>query len=346
MHLLIISDAWAPQTNGVVTVLRALVAELARSNVRVTVLHPGLFRRVSLPGYREIDIVWNLWRIGREIQAVQPDAVHIATEGPLGWAARGWLMRRGWRFTTAMHTKFPEYFALRFGLSPSIGYGLLRYFHGPSSALIVQTDSQRRELVARGFAHMHVVGGGVDLVRFRPLPRSSRAQPRALFVGRVAVEKGLVDFLAAPMRMQKVVAGDGPSRSELQRRYPEVSFRGYLRGEDLVRAYVDADVLVFPSRTDTFGLVMLEAMACGTPVAAYSVTGPRDVVENGISGVLHEDLALAAERALLLDRNACRERAAQFSWEAVSLRFIELQVAAQRTFGDVRSARAAAGRRL
>lgn len=330
MRLTIVTDTWTPQVNGVVTVLRALVRELGVLGVETTILHPGCGPTFALPGYREIRLARAPWRVGAWLQATRPDAVHIATEGPLGWAARRWLLANDWRFTTAMHSKFPEYMALRTGLSPALGYAILRRFHAPSSALIVQTQSQRNELLARGFSNMFVVGGGVDLQRFRRLPAAGAdgagAPPAALFVGRVAIEKGLPAFLSLPLPMRKIVVGDGPAREQLQREYPQVQFCGYLHGDALVQAYSDAAVLVFPSLTDTFGLVLLEALACGTPVAAYPVTGPIDLIEDGVSGALDRDLAAAVARAVGLDGRACRARAEQFMWSSVARRFLALQV--------------------
>ena len=325
MRLAIVTDAWMPQVNGVVTVLRALVRELAVLGVETTVLHPGCGPTVPLPGYAGIRLAATPWRVGAWLRDARPDAVHIATEGPLGFAARRWLRASGWRFTTAMHSKFPEYLALRTGLPPRLGYALLRRFHAPSARLLVQTDSQRRELHAQGFADMAVVGGGVDTARFRPLPPVRPGG--ALFVGRVAVEKGLPAFLSLDLPVPKVAVGDGPARAALQQRYPDVEFRGFLHGDALVQAYSDADVLVFPSRTDTFGLVLLEALACGTPVAAFPVTGPVDIVQEGQSGALDEDLGQAVRRALAHSRgDACRQRAEAFRWTDVAQRFLDVQV--------------------
>jgi glycosyltransferase involved in cell wall biosynthesis len=340
MRLVIVTDAWMPQVNGVVTVLRALVRELSLLGVETTVLHPGCGPTVALPGYAEIRVSGTPWRVGQWLRDARPDAVHIATEGPLGFAARRWLCAAGWRFTTAMHSKFPEYLALRTGLSPRLGYALLRRFHAPSSQLLVQTDSQRRELQARGFGDMAVVGGGVDTQRFRPLPRERPGG--ALFVGRVAVEKGLPAFLSLDLPVRKVVVGDGPAREALQSRFPEVEFRGFLHGDALVQAYSDADVLVFPSRTDTFGLVLLEALACGTPVAAFPVTGPVDLVEEGSSGALDDDLGQAVLRALGMRGEDCRRRAEAFRWADVAQRFLGLQVPVRRADAGRTPARAAA----
>jgi glycosyltransferase involved in cell wall biosynthesis len=317
---LIVTDAWAPQTNGVVTTLQSVMAELPGYGYQAEVVHPGLFRTVPMPGYPEIRLAWDPWRLGRMLVELRPDTIHLATEGPLGLWARRLLVR--WRvpFTTSLHTKFPEYVEHRIGIAPDLGYRLLRWFHRPAACTLCTTESHRAELERWGFDHLVVWGRGVDTTRFRPQPRVARTHPRLLYVGRVAVEKNVEAFLRLDVPGDKVVVGDGPARAELQRRYPGAIWRGYLYGEELAAAYADADVFVFPSLTDTFGLVMLEAMACGTPVAAFPVTGPRDVVLHGVTGILSDDLAHAVRRALPLDRGACRSHALARSWQRIAER--------------------------
>jgi glycosyltransferase involved in cell wall biosynthesis len=317
---LIVTDAWAPQTNGVVTTLQSVIPELPACGYRAEVVHPGLFRTVPMPGYPEIRLAWDLWRLGRMLLELRPDTIHLATEGPLGLWARALLVR--WRvpFTTSLHTKFPEYLERRTGIAPDLGYRFLRWFHRPAARTLCTTESHRAELEHWGFDHLVVWGRGVDTVRFRPRPRVTPARPRLLYVGRVAVEKNVEAFLRLDVPGDKIVVGDGPARAELQRRYPDAIWRGYLYGEELAAAYADADVFVFPSLTDTFGLVMLEAMACGTPVAAFPVTGPRDVVLHGVTGILSDDLAHAVRRALPLDRGACRSYALARSWQRIAER--------------------------
>jgi glycosyltransferase involved in cell wall biosynthesis len=318
LKLLLVTDAWDPQTNGVVTTLKQVLTQLQRRGIDVIVLHPGQFRTMSLPGYPEIRIALNAWRVGRRIRDERPDTIHIATEGPLGIAARTYLARRSIPFSTSLHTKFPEYIAARTGLSPLLGYAFLRWFHRPAVSTLVTTKSHKRELEAWGLKHLVVWGRGVDTAQFVPRRHTPRGCARLLYVGRVAIEKNLEAFLKLPCDATKVVVGDGPARAELQARYSDVEWAGYRYGAELAAYYADADVFVFPSRTDTFGLVMLEAMACGTPVAAYPVTGPVDVVLDGVNGALDADLGSAIRRALTVDRRGCRQFALAHGWEAIA----------------------------
>jgi glycosyltransferase involved in cell wall biosynthesis len=319
-RLLIVTDAWEPQTNGVVTTLKAVIAHLPALGYEVQVIHPGLFRTRPLPGYREIGVACDPWRLAGMIDKSRVDTVHIATEGPLGLAARLLMTRRGTPFTTSLHTKFPEYANERIGAPLALGYAYLRWFHRPATAVLCTTDSHRAELARWGIGNLVVWGRGVDTARYRPLPRTPRSRARLLYVGRVSVEKNIEAFLDLDIDADKVVVGDGPARAALQRRYPQARWCGYRFGEALVAEYADADVLVFPSRTDTFGLVMLEAMACGTPVAAFPVTGPRDVVEPGLTGCLDADLGQAVRRAMTIDRAACRAAAVRFDWRRIAER--------------------------
>lgn len=327
MKLLLITDAWEPQTNGVVTTLKQVIPHLNRRGVEVVVVHPGEFTTTALPGYPEIRIVLNAWRVGRRIRQERADTIHIATEGPLGIAARIYLTRRSIPFSTSLHTKFPEYVSARTGLPPSLGYAFLRWFHRPAATTLVTTKSHERELQRWGLRHLVVWGRGVDNVLFAPrrYRTTPRDRPRLLYVGRIAVEKNLEAFLDLQCDADKVVVGDGPARAELQSRYPSVAWVGYRYGAELATHYADADVFVFPSRTDTFGLVMLEAMACGTPVAAYPVTGPVDVVVDGVNGALDSDLGAAVRRALTIDRRGCREFALEHGWETVAARMLSHQ---------------------
>lgn len=327
MRILIVSDAWSPQVNGVVTSLQALIAELHGLGHQVKLLSPADFRSVPCPTYPEIPLVWDLWRVGAAIRDYRPDCVHLATEGPLGWAAQRWLMRRGLAFSTAIHTRFPEYVHSRWPWVPlSWGYTFLRAFHRPSQAVLVTTERMRKEFSAWGFRHLTLWRKGVDTQLFRPRIGSlAQAEPVFLYVGRVALEKNIEAFLALDLPGIKQVVGDGPQREALQAAYPEVHFCGYQQGEGLVRIIQAASVLVFPSRTDTYGLVMLEALACGTPVAAFPVAGPLDVLQNGVSGVMHEDLRKACLAALDLDRQRCVELAGQQSWRASAQEFLARQ---------------------
>lgn len=321
-RLCLVTDAWLPQVNGVTTTLSRCVEELEVLGTTVAVISPQLFRTVPCPRYPEIRLALTGARgVWRHLEAARPDAVHIATEGPLGLAARRWCRRRRRPFTTSFHTRFPEYLRVYTGLPESLGYRLLRWFHGPAAATLVPTDSVRRVLEARGFSGVVTWARGVDTELFQPRAEPffpGLERPVFLSVGRVAPEKNIEAFLGLELPGSKVVVGDGPAREALQRRYPEVHWAGYRFGEELARHYAGADVFVFPSRTDTYGIVMLEANACGLPVAAYPVTGPVDVVQPGRTGVLDEDLRVACLAALELDPRECVAWARSQSWRRVA----------------------------
>lgn len=327
MRILIVSDAWSPQVNGVVTSLQALVGELRGLGHQVKLLSPQDFRACPCPTYPEIPLVWDLWRVGAAIRGFRPDCVHLATEGPLGWAARRWLRRRGLAFSSAIHTRFPEYINTRWPWLPlSWGYAYLRAFHRPSQNVLVSTERLRGEFAGWRLQRLALWRKGVDSRLFHPGPRTpDPAQPVFLYVGRIAPEKNLEALLELDLPGEIQVVGDGPQREALQARYPRARFLGYRHGEALADVYRQASVLVFPSRTDTYGLVMLEALACGTPVAAFPVPGPLDVLEAGVTGVLAEDLASACLAALQLDRARCAERAARQSWRVSALEFLACQ---------------------
>ncbi len=311
-----------------VRTLATVAGELAGMGHAVEVIGPDRFRTLPLPTYPDIRLaVLPGRRLARLIAAFAPDHLHIATEGSLGWAARAWALRTGAAFTTSFHTKFPEYVQARIGLPPGLSYAVLRRFHGAAAGMMVATASLREALATRGFAHIQPWTRGVDLSLFRPAPREDWAglpRPVFLFVGRVAVEKNIRAFLDLDLPGSKVVVGDGPQRAELERAYPAVRFTGARFGEALARAYAGADVFVFPSLTDTFGLVLLEALACGTPVAAFPVTGPLDVLgaAPGPIGAVDSDLRRAALAALQGDRAACRGHAERYSWRACAELFL------------------------
>ncbi|HUE91219.1 glycosyltransferase family 1 protein [Pseudomonas sp.] len=327
MRLLIVSDAWSPQVNGVVTSLQALVSELRGLGHQVKLLSPADFRTLPCPSYPEIPLVWDLWRVGAAIRDFHPDCVHLATEGPLGWAARRWLVKRGLAFSSAIHTRFPEYVNSRWPWLPlRWGYAFLRAFHRPSQAVLVTTERMRDEFAGWGFKHLALWRKGVDTQLFRPPAIPAAVSSLVfLYVGRIAPEKNVEAFLRLDLPGEKQVVGDGPQRADLQAAYPQVKFLGYRHGAALAQAFQQASVLVFPSRTDTYGLVMLEALACGTPVAAFPVAGPLDVLQAGVSGVLDEDLRAACLAALSLDRGRCAELAARQSWRASALEFLAQQ---------------------
>ncbi|MCR9276677.1 MAG: glycosyltransferase family 1 protein [Pseudomonadaceae bacterium] len=320
---LFITDAWTPQTNGVVRTLQSCIAELVRDGWQVEVIHPGLFRSMPMPTYPEIGLSLDVWKMRRMILQFRPDTIHVATEGPLGLYARSLLGSKGLAYTTSLHTKFPEYVHARFRVPVRIGYAFMRWFHRPALRTLVTTESHRDELRDWGLKDLVVWGRGVDVQTFQPRPLSPRSRPRLLYVGRIAVEKNVEAFLNLDLDADKIVVGDGPQRGELEAKFPQAQWLGYQYGDDLARCYADADVFVFPSKTDTFGLVMLEAMASGTPVAAYPVTGPIDVIEDGVCGAMADDLEVAVQRALQLDRAACRAYAEANSWSAIAHRMAE-----------------------
>ncbi len=324
MKIAIVTDAWSPQTNGVVTTLGRTAGCLESFGHDVRVLGPDSFRSVPCPTYPEIRLSLRPGRgLGCFLDEFEPDTVHVATEGPLGLAARRQLRRRRWRFTTSYHTQFPQYLRARAPLPVGWTYAALRWFHSAAARVMVNTPHVRDELAAQGFINLVHWTRGVDTTLFRPRDKGFLDLPRPIFVcvGRVAVEKNIEAFLSLDLPGSKLVVGGGPALGPMRRRYPAVHFTGYRYGEELAATIAAADVFVFPSLTDTFGLVMLEAMACGLPVAAFPVTGPLDVVEPGVTGVLDADLRKAALAALELDPQACVAHARHFTWEAATRQF-------------------------
>lgn len=327
MRIALVTDAWLPQVNGVVRTLMATTAELRRRGHEVTIVSPDLFASLPCPTYPEIRLALaGRRRIGRLLAAFAPDSVHIATEGPLGWAARNWCTARQMPFTSAYHTQFPDYLARRTGLPAGLFWPVIRRFHRPASAIMVASPSIRDALDAQGVGPLRPWSRGVDLDQFGPdvappdvffsLPR-----PIQLCVGRVAPEKNIEAFLRTRHPGTKVVVGDGPDLPRLRDAWPDVLFLGQQSGAALAACYAGADVCVFPSRTDTFGLVMIEALACGTPVAAYPVPGPLDVLDAG-SGAMDDDLERAIARALSLRREDCLARGRAFTWQASTDQFL------------------------
>ncbi len=318
-RIALVTDAWAPQVNGVVTTLEQVTMRLRARGCEVEVIEPQAFRTLPCPTYPSIRLALLPRRaLARRLATFAPDAVHIATEGPLGIAARACCLAGGWPFTTSFHTQFPEYLRARAPVPLSVSYAWLRRFHGAAARTLVATQSVAERLAARGFVRLARWTRGVDTALFRPRGKGGLDLPRpiAVYVGRVAVEKNIDAFLDLPFRGSKLVIGDGPDLARLRARHPAVCFAGQLRGEALATRLSAADVFVFPSRTDTFGLVMLEAMAAGLPVAAYPVQGPIDVVAHGVSGVLDEDLGRAIESALRLAPADCVAHAGRYSWDA------------------------------
>jgi len=326
VKILIVTDAWFPQVNGVVRTLDMTRQELEAMGHAVHVIAPDRFRTVPLPTYREIRIALKPGRkLRRMIEEVAPDAIHIATEGPLGFAARRYCLDKGVPFTTAYHTRFPEYVRDRMPIPLRFSYAVVRRFHAPAHSVMVATPSIEADLKARGFKNIRRWSRGVDTELFRPRDKGWLDLPRPVFayVGRVAVEKNIEAFLKLDLPGTKLVVGDGPQRASLQAAFPDAVFVGARHGEDLARHYAAADVFVFPSRTDTFGLVLLEALACGVPVAAYPVPGPLDVLDGADVGVLDEDLRTACLKALEIPAAACRDYALRFSWRSSAQQFLD-----------------------
>jgi glycosyltransferase involved in cell wall biosynthesis len=333
MRIAIVTDAWSPQVNGVVRTLQAVSAELRRMGHDVLVVSPDLFHSIPCPTYPEIRLAFaSTGAVARLLEDFAPHAIHLATEGPVCIAGRRWCLSRDFPFTTAYHTQFPDYVAARTGLNPEWIWRYIRWFHAPAQAILASTASIAATLAAHGLPHVRPWGRGVDLSQFHsgvvPDP-AIRALPGPvqLYVGRIAVEKNIEAFLKSAHPGSKVVIGDGPARAALEARYPDAHFLGPRFGSDLAAAYAAADVFVFPSRTDTFGLVMIEAMACGTPVAAYLVTGPIDVLTPD-TGAMAGDIDTAIARALLLDRGACAAYGSAFTWAASAGQFLNALVPA------------------
>lgn len=347
MRIAIATDAWKPQVNGVVRTLSMTVNQLVERGHDVELITPERFLTVPMPGYREIRLaVAPRFGARKALVEFAPDIVHIATEGPIGWSARAWCLSRGMPFTTAFHTRFPDYASVRTGLSPDRFWPIMRRFHKPARAVLAATPGLMDELAERGIRQTRLWSRGVDLELFRPgqAPHPDIARlPRPIFlsVGRIAKEKNLEAFLRSPVVGSKVVVGDGPMLEELRARYPDAHFMGSLQGQQLASAYAAADVFVFPSLTDTFGLVMIEALACGVPVAGYPVAGPLDVVgrdgrgqRSGLVapiGVLDDDLDKAIFCALTINRQAAADYGRTFSWANCTDQFEDALLSARQT---------------
>lgn len=340
MRILIVSDAWEPQVNGVVRSLQMLRAQLVSRGHTVEIIGPSRFKTVPMPSYPEIRLALRPRRaLARAIEEFAPDAIHISTEGPLGWSARRYCMRRGLAFTTSFHTQFPEYVHVRTRFPLTWSYKLLRRFHGAAACMMVATDSVERRLRSRGFFNIGRWSRGVDTDLFHIQPKDLWDLPRPIMlnVGRIAPEKNLEAFLRLDVAGTKVLVGDGPARADLERRFPDAVFMGPKFGTDLAAAYAQADVFVFPSLTDTFGLVLLEALASGVPVAAYPVQGPLDVIGDAPVGCLSDDLKAAIETALEVPPDRCRDFALGFSWAASTDQFL-YNLAPLRTPVDLQAA--------
>ena len=327
MRIAIITDAWHPQINGVVRTLEQTIDWLRKQGHEVLIIEPSGFRTIPMPGYPEIRLsVFPGRKVARMLETFSPEAMHVSTEGPLGLAARKYAIRQGLPFTTAYHTRFPEYMRERLPIPVSISYMWMRWFHNAAERIMVSTESLRSELAGRGFGNLVIMSRGVDTELFVPREHKDLLdgeRPTFLYLGRVAVEKNIEAFLSLDLPGSKHVIGDGPALHSLRKAYPDVCFHGYMTGSDLVDHLASADVMVFPSLTDTFGLVILEALACGVPVAAFPVQGPVDIIENGRSGFVDENLRSAAAGAMYVSPESCRERALEFSWGRVGQQFFD-----------------------
>jgi glycosyltransferase involved in cell wall biosynthesis len=338
MRILVATDAWRPQVNGVVHTLERMSAAALEYDAEFAFVTPEGFSTAPLPTYPDIRVALASSReIARRIDASGADHIHIATEGPIGWAARQYCRQRGRLFTTSYHTRFPEYIAARTLIPESWTYAALRRFHAPAAVVMVPTPSLSSELGRRGFDRVKVWTRGVDHSRFRPRARDvlGLARPIFLFVGRVAVEKNLEAMLGLDLPGSKVVVGDGPARASLERRFADAHFLGARFGEALADIYASADVFVFPSRTDTFGIVLIEALASGLPVAAFPVTGPLDVIGSSGAGALDEDLRAACLAALEIPHETARAHSQNFTWRESARQFL----------GHIETCRAAANQK-
>lgn len=339
MRIAIATDAWSPQVNGVVRTLQAVRSELERQGHQVLIVSPDLFYSMPCPTYPEIRLAFaRTAAVGKMLADFAPNAIHLATEGPVCLAARRWCLARDFPFTTAYHTQFPDYVSARTGVNPEWIWRYIRWFHWPAQSILASTPSIAATLRAHDLTQVRHWGRGVDLATFTADRAPHAAMhaikargrgPVQLYVGRVAIEKNIEAFLTASHPGTKVVVGDGPARAALATRFPDAIFLGPLFGEELASAYAAADVFVFPSRTDTFGLVMIEALACGTPVAAFPVTGPVDVLTPAV-GTMHEDLDTAIAAALTRNRAACAAYGQSFTWEASARQFLGALVAVER----------------
>ncbi|WP_066825064.1 glycosyltransferase family 4 protein [Sphingomonas mali] len=334
MRIAIVTDAWSPQVNGVVRTLQSVRDELVRQGHEVLIVSPDLFYSMPCPTYPEIRLAFaSTGSVGRMLEEFSPQAIHLATEGPVCLAARRWCLARDFPFTTAYHTQFPDYVAARTGVNPEWVWRYIRWFHSPAQSILASTASIADTLKAHGLTQIRHWGRGVDLSTFgdpepdpaiRALAQDGKG-PIQLYVGRVAIEKNIEAFLTATHPGTKVIVGDGPALASLKAKYPDAHFLGPKFGAELAAAYAAADVFVFPSKTDTFGLVMIEALACGTPVAAYPVTGPIDVLTPE-TGAMHDDLDQAIAEALTRDRAACRAYGQGFTWAKSAHQFLHALV--------------------
>ncbi len=326
MRIVLISDAWHPQINGMVTTLDNICKALKSLGHTVKLIDPSLFRAIPCPGYPHFRLAFLCGpKLRPIIEQFNPDAIHIATEGPVGYAARRYCRHKKYRYTTSLHSRYPEYLNMRVGFPLLISHTYLRWFHSKSARIMVATESLQRELSAKGYQQLTRWSLGVDTELFHPDDKSfiQDKRPISMYTGRIAIEKNVEAFLHLELPGKKYIVGDGPQRKELANQYPDVRFVGYKQGQELARYMAAADVFVFPSKTDTFGLVLLEALACGVPVSAYPVSGPSDVISDPEVGTLDNNLQAAALKSLSLNADDCRRYALKHSWQHSARQFVE-----------------------
>ena len=323
MKIAIVTDAWLPQVNGVVTTYVRTIRELQKRGHEVATITPESFHSIPCPTYPEIPL--SLVRpatIAKVLNRIGPDSVHIATEGPIGWAARRACIVNRFNFTTSYHTRFPEYIRMRFPLPLCLSYTVMRCFHNRGAGMMVSSRQLKEEMEKKGFNNVNLWSRGVDTDLFTPSAATSIPETKVFtYLGRVAPEKNLPAFLDLDLPGTKMVIGDGPSLEEFKAHYPEVRFTGFKKGKELASLLASSSVFVFPSLTDTLGVVQLEAMACGLPVAAFPVTGPKSVITNGLNGWMHDDLRQAVLRCLDIRPCSCRQYALAHTWEACTDQF-------------------------
>jgi len=324
-RLTLVTDAWSPQINGVVTTLSNLVRELTNQGIEIDIIQPSEYKSFPLPTYHEIRCVWRPKGLENRIINFKPDAIHIATEGSLGWFARRIAIKNGLPFSSGYHTRYPEYIRARLPIPGVFIYALLRYFHGAAQKTLVPGLSILQDLESKGFKHLALMTRGVNTEVFNPQQKRelNYKKPIMLYVGRVAPEKNIESFLKLDMPGSKIIIGEGPELENLKTRYPQCHFLGAKKGNELAEFYASADVFVFPSKTDTFGVVNIEAIACGTPVAAYPVTGPKDIITEGLNGSINDDLQTAIKQALTLPREKIHLSIPQFNWPHAAQQYLQ-----------------------
>jgi len=339
-RILIVTDAWHPQINGVVTTLTKTAQTLGKMGCRVKILSPQSYKTIPCPTYPEISLsLVSPATIRKEISNFLPHAIHIATEGPLGWMARAACIRNKLAFTTSYHTRFPEYIRMRYPIPETLSYKVVRRFHNKAQKILVATEFLQQELQRRDFHNTAIWSRGVDTDMFKPKEKAFLDLPRpiSVYVGRIAVEKNLPAFLDLDIPGTKLVVGDGPALASLRSKYPDAVFTGFKQGEELASYVAASDVFVFPSLTDTFGVVLLEAMACGIPAATFPVCGPVSVIKNGYNGVMNNDLKQAIHDALRLQPEHCRKFAERYSWERCTKQFFQHLAISSQPLGLSRS---------